>query len=82
MTFLCFLFLFPPLFPSEILRYDSIPKEMASESVDRRQELVEAVSNVDDQLGEMFLEERKPTDEQLMVRDDHFCLLSQKLGFF
>ncbi|KAH9390225.1 elongation factor EF-G [Tyrophagus putrescentiae] len=51
----------------EILRYDSIPKEMASESVDRRQELVEAVSNVDDQLGEMFLEERKPTDEQLMA---------------
>ena len=40
---------------------------MEAESKDRRQELIEAVSNVDDQLGEMFLEERMPSDEQLMV---------------
>ena len=52
---------------SEILRYDSVPKDMEMESKDKLQELVEAVSNVDDQLGEMFLEEKKPTKEQLMV---------------
>ena len=40
---------------------------MVAESSEKRQELVEAISNVDDQLGEMFLEEKTPTNEQLMV---------------
>ncbi|XP_059930963.1 elongation factor G, mitochondrial [Gadus macrocephalus] len=43
------------------IRLDEIPAEYRAEAVDRRQELVECVANVDDTLGEMFLEERVPT---------------------
>ena len=64
---------------SEILRYDSVPKDMEMESKDKRQELVEAVSNVDDQLGEMFLEEKMPTNDQLMVFVEKFSKLSNAL---
>jgi elongation factor G len=47
---------------------DEIPAEYRAEAVDRRQELVECVANVDDTLGEMFLEERVPTILDLKVR--------------
>jgi elongation factor G len=39
----------------EVVHEDEIPRDMRSESEDRRQELIEHVSNVDDLLGEMFL---------------------------
>jgi hypothetical protein len=39
----------------EVVREDEIPHEMRSESEDRRQELIEHVSNVDEILGEIFL---------------------------
>lgn len=58
----------------EILKYDSIPNDMVAESKEKRQELVEAISNVDDQLGEMFLEEKTPTNEQLMVAIRQACI--------
>lgn len=37
------------------LKYDEIPVDMRVESEERRQELIEHVSNVDDTLGELFL---------------------------
>ena len=37
------------------LKYDEIPVDMRTESEDKRQELIEHVSNVDDILGEIFL---------------------------
>ncbi|XP_038671071.1 elongation factor G, mitochondrial isoform X2 [Scyliorhinus canicula] len=43
------------------VKYDDIPAELRAEAADRRQELVECVSNVDELLGEMFLEEKVPT---------------------
>ena len=33
----------------------------------RKQELIESLSNVDEELGEMFLDEREPTNEQLKI---------------
>ena len=33
----------------------------------KRQELIESVSNCDEKLGEMFLEEKTPTEQELMV---------------
>lgn len=39
----------------ETIREDEIPSNMRAEAGDRRQELIEYVSNVDDTLGEMFL---------------------------
>ncbi|CAL8353586.1 unnamed protein product [Lota lota] len=43
------------------VRLDEIPAAFRAEAGDRRQELVECVANVDDALGEMFLEEKVPT---------------------
>lgn len=47
------------------VRFAEIPAEMRSEASDRRQELVECVANADEALGEMFLEERVPTVDDL-----------------
>ncbi|XDV31557.1 hypothetical protein PO909_002548 [Leuciscus waleckii] len=47
------------------IRFAEIPAEMRSEAFDRRQELVECVANADETLGEMFLEERVPTVDDL-----------------
>lgn len=37
------------------MRSEDIPPDLVSQSEAKRQELVEHVSNVDDQLGELFL---------------------------
>uniref|UniRef100_A0A3P8WJA6 Elongation factor G, mitochondrial n=1 Tax=Cynoglossus semilaevis TaxID=244447 RepID=A0A3P8WJA6_CYNSE len=42
-----------------------IPAEFRAEAADRRQELVECVANADEILGEMFLEEKIPTNDDL-----------------
>ncbi|XP_008307904.1 elongation factor G, mitochondrial [Cynoglossus semilaevis] len=47
------------------IRYDEIPAEFRAEAADRRQELVECVANADEILGEMFLEEKIPTNDDL-----------------
>ncbi|XP_034556831.1 elongation factor G, mitochondrial [Notolabrus celidotus] len=47
------------------IRYDEIPADFRAEAADRRQELVECVANADEMLGEMFLEEKIPTNEDL-----------------
>lgn len=44
-----------------------IPEDMVNECTTRRQELIETVADVDDTLGEMFLEEIPPTEEQLIA---------------
>uniref|UniRef100_A0A8D0HUY5 Elongation factor G, mitochondrial n=1 Tax=Sphenodon punctatus TaxID=8508 RepID=A0A8D0HUY5_SPHPU len=54
----------------QTLRYEEIPAEFRTETADRRQELIECVANSDEQLGEMFLEEKVPTvaDLKLAIR--------------
>ncbi|XP_068567646.1 elongation factor G, mitochondrial [Cebidichthys violaceus] len=47
------------------IRYDEIPADFRAEAADRRQELVECVANADEALGEMFLEEKIPTNDDL-----------------
>ncbi|XP_019944034.2 elongation factor G, mitochondrial [Paralichthys olivaceus] len=47
------------------IRYDEIPADFRAEATDRRQELVECVANADEILGEMFLEEKIPTNDDL-----------------
>lgn len=47
------------------IRYDEIPADFRAEAADRRQELVESVANADEILGEMFLEEKIPTNGEL-----------------
>ncbi|PSN32795.1 Elongation factor G [Blattella germanica] len=53
---------------------DEIPGDMRAESEDRRQELIEHVSNVDEILGEMFLEEKTPNEGDIMAAIRRSCL--------
>ncbi|NWS55603.1 EFGM factor, partial [Chunga burmeisteri] len=51
----------------QTLRYDEIPAEFRAEAAERRWELIECVANSDDQLGELFLEEKIPTAAELKL---------------
>ncbi|XP_075153790.1 mitochondrial translation elongation factor G 1 [Haematobia irritans] len=56
------------------IRYDEIPQDMRTESAERRQELIEHLSNVDDTLGEMFLEEKTPTEDDIKAALRRSCI--------
>ncbi|XP_069692230.1 elongation factor G, mitochondrial [Periplaneta americana] len=58
----------------ETVREDEIPADMRAECQDKRQELIEHVSNVDDILGEMFLEEKTPSEGDIMAAIRRACL--------
>jgi len=68
--------MFYVLFNSEIVREDEIPQNMRQQAEDCYQELIEHVSNVDEQLGEIFLEERQPNVKELKGM---FSLFLQKI---
>ncbi|KAM9378510.1 elongation factor G, mitochondrial [Phaethornis superciliosus] len=51
----------------ETLRYAEIPAEFRAEAAERRRELIECVADSDEQLGEMFLEEKIPTVAELKL---------------
>ncbi|XP_007521120.1 elongation factor G, mitochondrial [Erinaceus europaeus] len=54
----------------QVIRYEEIPAEFRAAAADHRQELIECVANSDEQLGEMFLEEKIPSvsDLKLAIR--------------
>ncbi|XP_034946579.1 elongation factor G, mitochondrial [Chelonus insularis] len=58
----------------EVVREDEIPQNMRAEVNDRRQELVEHVSNVDETLGELFLNETTPTEQDIKNAIRRACL--------
>ncbi|KAK7083925.1 elongation factor EF-G [Halocaridina rubra] len=58
----------------ETIHEDEIPANMRSESEERYMELIEHVSNADEQLGEMFLEEKLPTEKELHAGIRRACL--------
>lgn len=47
------------------LRYEEIPADMRQMAKDYKHELVEHLANCDDEIGEVFLEERQPTEEEI-----------------
>lgn len=50
----------------EIIREtDEIPESVRSLAVERRKKLIEVLADVDDEIGEMFLEELEPSQEQI-----------------
>jgi elongation factor G len=53
---------------------DAIPGNQLSEAEERRQELIECVSNSDEILGEMFLEEKTPTVDDLKAAIRRACI--------
>lgn len=58
----------------DTVRYDEIPKEFRSEATDFRHELIEHISNVDDALGELFLEEKEITNDDIKNAIRRSCL--------
>lgn len=51
-------------FGTEVI-YDEIPQDMRAETEEARDELIEHLANGDDVLGELFLEEKTPTTEDI-----------------
>ncbi|KAJ8962421.1 hypothetical protein NQ314_005748 [Rhamnusium bicolor] len=58
----------------EQLRYEDIPKDFRIESDERRHELVEHLSNCDDTLGELYLEEKAITESDIKAAIRRTCL--------
>lgn len=56
------------------IRADEIPKDMRTEADERRQELIEHLSNVDETFGELFLEEKGFKDSDIMAAVRRSCL--------
>lgn len=56
------------------IRSDEIPADMKEECQKRRQELIEHLTNVDDQLGDMFLEEKEITIPDIKAAIRRTCL--------
>jgi len=42
-----------------------VPEEYIAELKKKKQDLIEALSNVDEELGELFLDEKEPTKDQI-----------------
>ncbi|XP_072389009.1 elongation factor G, mitochondrial [Diabrotica undecimpunctata] len=56
------------------LRYDEIPKEMRTESDEKRHELIEHLSNCDEHLGELYIEEKPITEADIKAAIRRSCL--------
>lgn len=56
------------------VRSDQIPTDMVAESKERREELIEHLTNVDDTLGEIFLEDKVPTVADIKASIRRTCL--------
>ncbi|XP_077554071.1 elongation factor G, mitochondrial-like [Haemaphysalis longicornis] len=57
--------------------YEDPPAEMRTEMEERRHELIEHASNADEALGELYLNEQTPSEEQLMAGIRRACLKRQ-----
>ncbi|XP_043288775.1 elongation factor G, mitochondrial [Venturia canescens] len=58
----------------EEIRVDEIPADMRTESNERRQELIEHLSNVDETLGDFFLNEKTPSEDDIADAIRRTCL--------
>ncbi|KAH8351627.1 elongation factor G, mitochondrial [Drosophila kikkawai] len=56
------------------VRLDEIPQDMRVESQERRQELIEHLSNADDTFGEFFLEEKPFTEDDMRAALRRTCI--------
>lgn len=58
----------------EDIRYDEIPQDMRTEADERRHELIEHLSNVDEPLGELYLEEKPINEKDIKAAIRRTCL--------
>lgn len=50
---------------SQVVYKDELPADLRQLASDKRAELIETLANVDDEIGQMFLEDKNPTELQL-----------------
>ncbi|XP_050417815.1 elongation factor G, mitochondrial [Patella vulgata] len=53
---------------------DEIPQNMRTEADHKRQEMIECIANVDETLGEIFLDERLPTEQDIKAAIRRSCV--------
>ncbi|XP_071861350.1 mitochondrial translation elongation factor G 1 [Bombus fervidus] len=58
----------------EVIREDEIPLDMRTEVQDKRQELIEHLSNVDEKLGEMYLNEMQILEKDITDAIRRSCI--------
>ncbi|CAG9768588.1 unnamed protein product [Ceutorhynchus assimilis] len=58
----------------EEVRYDEIPQNLRSETDEKRHELIEHLSNADEILGELYLEEKTITEQDIKAAVRRTCL--------
>ncbi|XP_063993776.1 elongation factor G, mitochondrial [Diachasmimorpha longicaudata] len=58
----------------EVVTQGEIPQDMKDEALSKRQELIEHLSNVDETLGELFLSESTPTEQDIKDAVRRTCL--------
>ena len=64
------------LFVSSQVEERDVPSELVPQVEEKYSELVETVANIDEELGEMFLSDKRPTREQLNVSAQYCtCML-------
>lgn len=57
-----------------VIREDEIPQEYRAQAQEKREEMIECISNADEQLGEMFLMEETPTPTDIHQAIRRSCL--------
>ncbi|XP_043587455.1 elongation factor G, mitochondrial [Bombus pyrosoma] len=58
----------------EVIREDEIPSDMRTEVQDKRQELIEHLSNVDEKIGEMYLNEMQILEKDITDAIRRSCI--------
>ncbi|KAF5291872.1 hypothetical protein FQA39_LY14209 [Lamprigera yunnana] len=58
----------------EDIVYEEIPQNMRTESLERRHELIEHLSNADDTLAELFLEDKQVTEQDINTAIRRTCI--------
>ena len=58
----------------EILRYDETPKELREKSKDLKSQLIESLTNSDDHIAEIYLNEKTPTDNEIKEAIRRCCI--------
>ncbi|CAK9799632.1 Elongation factor G, mitochondrial [Anthophora plagiata] len=58
----------------EVIREDEIPLNMRTEAQDKKQELIEQLSNVDEKLGEMYLNEVQISEADIKAAVRRTCI--------
>lgn len=64
----------------EIVEEDDIPEHLKDLVAEKREELIATLADVDDEIGDLFLNEETPTAEQLHVSNNQLFSTCKSLN--